>query len=200
VGTLSTSLQAFKGRAALFITCLGSELATLPQTITKLAHFEYTCDDLTENDRLLFSKFIQKHYDTNFDLQWLADSIRVLFKSLSLFTFSTFIKGLMLSELNQLLNEAIVCANKNSRHQLHQSDFDWALEQRNKAFGESIGVPKIPTVTWNDVGGLDDVKQLISESLRANLNPNRSPNMRRSGIVLWGAPGCGKTLIAKGLL
>jgi ATP-dependent 26S proteasome regulatory subunit len=47
---------------------------------------------------------------------------------------------------------------------------------------------------------LEDAKQLISESLHANLNPNRLPNMRRSGVVLWGAPGCGKTLIAKGNL
>lgn len=104
----------------------------------------------------------------------------------------------MLAELNQLLNEAIVYANKNERNQLQKSDFEWALELRNRALGESMGVPKIPTVTWNDVGGLDDVKQLISESLKANLNPNRLPNMRRSGVVLWGAPGCGKTLIAKG--
>lgn len=108
----------------------------------------------------------------------------------------------MLSELNQLLSEAIVnshcTVNSHGYPILQRSAFEHALEQRKKAFGESIGVPKIPNVTWDDVGGLDDVKQLISESLRANLNLNRPPNMRRSGIVLWGAPGCGKTLIAKG--
>lgn len=68
---------------------------------------------------------------------------------------------------------------------LQKEDFEWALNQRNEAFGKSIGVPQIPTVTWQDVGGLEDVKQLISESLRANLNPKRLLNMRRSGVVLW---------------
>jgi ATP-dependent 26S proteasome regulatory subunit len=182
LGILSKSIQSFRGRAALFITVSKAELANLPIDITKLALFEYICDDLNAEDRFLFAKFVRKHYNAKVNLEWLSDSIR----------------GLTLSELNQLINEASVCANKHNRQELHQFDFDWALNQRNKAFGESIGVPKIPTVTWNDVGGLDDAKQLISESLRANLNPNRLPNMRRSGIVLWGAPGCGKTLIAKG--
>jgi peroxin-6 len=72
------------------------------------------------------------------------------------------------------------------------------IRLRNQTFGESIGVPKVPNVTWKDVGGLEDVKQIINESLRANVNCGTGGDMlKRSGIVLYGPPGCGKTLIAK---
>lgn len=182
LGILSKNIQSFHGHAALFITASKTELRNLPKDITKLALFEYICEDLNMEDRLSFVDFVVKQYNSIVAKQWLSDSIR----------------GFTLAELNQLISEAIVSAKRKGRNHLNQSDFEWALELRNRAFGESIGVPKIPNVTWNDVGGLDDVKQLISESLRANLNPNKLPNMRRSGIVLWGTPGCGKTLIAKG--
>ncbi|KAE9545951.1 hypothetical protein FO519_010835, partial [Halicephalobus sp. NKZ332] len=73
-----------------------------------------------------------------------------------------------------------------------------SVEKRNKSFSTSIGAPKIPTVKWEDVGGLEDVKKVISESLKLNLNPGKSKsNLKRSGIVLYGPPGCGKTLMAK---
>jgi len=60
---------------------------------------------------------------------------------------------------------------------------------------------EIPTVTWNDVGGLDDVKQNLRESVewplsqpevfkRLGISPPR-------GILLYGPPGTGKTLLAK---
>jgi len=60
---------------------------------------------------------------------------------------------------------------------------------------------EIPTVTWNDVGGLDDVKQNLKESVewplsqpevfkRLGISPPR-------GILLYGPPGTGKTLLAK---
>lgn len=75
---------------------------------------------------------------------------------------------------------------------------DWSLSLRQSALGDSLGVPKVPNITWNDIGGLEDVKQLISESLKANLHGGTSVNLRRSGVVLHGPPGCGKTLIAKG--
>lgn len=51
-------------------------------------------------------------------------------------------------------------------------------------------------MTWDDVGGLDDVKEVVIESLILNLQGKK--NMKRSGVLLYGPPGCGKTLIAKG--
>lgn len=53
---------------------------------------------------------------------------------------------------------------------------------------------QIPTTKWEDVGGMEEVKKIITESLRMNM---KRKGLRRSGIVLYGPPGCGKTLMAK---
>jgi SpoVK/Ycf46/Vps4 family AAA+-type ATPase len=57
------------------------------------------------------------------------------------------------------------------------------------------------TVTLDDVGGLDDVKQRLEQSF---ITPLRNPELRRTygahlrgGLLLWGPPGCGKTFLAR---
>jgi len=62
---------------------------------------------------------------------------------------------------------------------------------------------EIPDVRWEDVGGLDDVKKLLEESIQWPLAfPDLFGRMRVSpprGILLNGTPGVGKTLVAKAL-
>ncbi|XP_066914510.1 peroxisomal ATPase PEX6-like [Clytia hemisphaerica] len=58
---------------------------------------------------------------------------------------------------------------------------------------------KVQKVTWKDVGGLENVKKDIFDTIEL---PMKFPtlfrkNMRRSGLLFYGPPGCGKTLLAK---
>jgi transitional endoplasmic reticulum ATPase len=62
---------------------------------------------------------------------------------------------------------------------------------------------EVPTVHWEDIGGLEEVKQDLIEAVEW---PLRKPEIFKrlgihppKGILLYGPPGCGKTLLAKAI-
>ncbi len=62
---------------------------------------------------------------------------------------------------------------------------------------------EIPDASWDDVGGLEDIKQELRESVDW---PLKYPKLFEkagirplNGILLFGPPGCGKTLLAKAI-
>ncbi|XP_045903327.1 transitional endoplasmic reticulum ATPase [Micropterus dolomieu] len=81
-------------------------------------------------------------------------------------------------------------------------DFEWALSQSNpSALRETIA--EVPQVNWQDIGGLDEVKRELQELiqypveypdkfLKFGMTPSR-------GVLFYGPPGCGKTLLAKAI-
>jgi transitional endoplasmic reticulum ATPase len=81
-------------------------------------------------------------------------------------------------------------------------DFAAALSRvRPSALRETL--ISIPDVGWADVGGLDDVKRQLMEAVEM---PLRNPALLsayglspRLGILLYGPPGSGKTMLAKAL-
>jgi len=79
-------------------------------------------------------------------------------------------------------------------------DFDRALKEvRPSAMRE--GMVEVPTVTWADIGGLEEVQQLLREAVELPLTTPEA--FRRlgitppKGILLYGPPGTGKTILAK---
>lgn len=83
-----------------------------------------------------------------------------------------------------------------------KADFDAAVDAARKNFADSIGAPKIPNVSWDDVGGLSNVKDAVVETIQL---PLERPELfakgmkKRSGILFYGPPGTGKTLLAKAI-
>ncbi|XP_030627422.1 peroxisome assembly factor 2 [Chanos chanos] len=78
-------------------------------------------------------------------------------------------------------------------------DFTRAMDTLQEAHSQAIGAPKIPSVRWQDVGGLQQVKKEILDTIQLPLEHPEllSLGLRRSGLLLYGPPGTGKTLLAK---
>uniref|UniRef100_A0A8D3CJC1 Peroxisomal ATPase PEX6 n=1 Tax=Scophthalmus maximus TaxID=52904 RepID=A0A8D3CJC1_SCOMX len=78
-------------------------------------------------------------------------------------------------------------------------DFASALETLQDAQSKAVGAPKIPDVRWEDVGGLQQVKREILDTVQLPLQRPEllSLGLSRTGLLLYGPPGTGKTLLAK---
>jgi len=81
-----------------------------------------------------------------------------------------------------------------------QSDFDDALRELEPSTLREVVVEN-PNVKWSDIGGLEDVKQQLNESIEWPLQHRDlfehmgAGNVK--GILLYGPPGTGKTLLAR---
>ncbi len=81
-----------------------------------------------------------------------------------------------------------------------KDDFENALRIVEPSAMREIMV-EIPNVKWTDIGGLDELKQQLKEMIEWPLkNTDAFKKMGiqpPKGILLYGPPGCGKTMIAK---
>uniref|UniRef100_A0A0D9ZQQ8 Peroxisomal ATPase PEX6 n=1 Tax=Oryza glumipatula TaxID=40148 RepID=A0A0D9ZQQ8_9ORYZ len=75
-----------------------------------------------------------------------------------------------------------------------------SLERAKKRNRAALGTPNVPNVKWEDVGGLEEVKKVILDTIQLPLLYKHlfsSKLGKRSGVLLYGPPGTGKTLLAK---
>ncbi len=81
-----------------------------------------------------------------------------------------------------------------------REDFMNALKEVEPSAMREVMV-EVPQVTWDDVGGLEDVKILLKEAVEL---PLKDPEAFKRigirpprGVLMYGPPGTGKTLLAK---
>lgn len=83
---------------------------------------------------------------------------------------------------------------------LTQTDFLQAVSEIKPSVLRSVEIES-PRVQWQEIGGLDAIKQTLQESVEgALLYPELYQQTKAKaprGILLWGPPGTGKTLLAK---
>ena len=100
------------------------------------------------------------------------------------------------------LDEEQIPAEVLEKMEVKMSDFKLAIKEIEPSALREIFL-EVPEVSWDQVGGLKEVKERLKESIEwpltkpemfehFGINPPR-------GIVLFGAPGTGKTLIAKAI-
>ena len=120
------------------------------------------------------------------------------------------VNGVKLNAVRRLKREAretgislydLIACNGGKLH-LTPSDFEESINKARNKFSDSIGAPRIPNVKWEDVGGLDVVKNEILDTIEM---PLKHPELfgdgmkKRSGLLFYGPPGTGKTLLAKAI-
>ncbi|MBD3355496.1 CDC48 family AAA ATPase, partial [Candidatus Woesearchaeota archaeon] len=136
------------------------------------------------------------------DLKELADitygfvgaDLSALCKEAAMIVLRRILPDLKLEEESSIPKEIL------EKLQITRKDFIKALKTVRPSAMREVFIEK-PSTTWKDVGGLKDVKRDLKEAVEWPLKyPKRFKRMGirpPKGILLYGAPGTGKTLLAK---
>jgi len=101
----------------------------------------------------------------------------------------------------ELADELIGLRIRAGEHILMEGRSGLLIERIPRPEVEELVLEEVPDVTYDDVGGLDSQIEMIKDAvelpyLYANLFAEHQLQAPK-GILLYGPPGCGKTLIAK---
>ncbi|XP_062461082.1 peroxisomal ATPase PEX1 isoform X4 [Pezoporus occidentalis] len=115
-------------------------------------------------------------------------------------------KGFVARDFIMLVDRAIhACVSsqnvfQNDELNLSTVDFQKALKDFTPLALRNVNLHKPKDIGWERIGGLKDVKQILKDTI---MLPAKYPELfanlpirQRSGVLLYGAPGTGKTLLA----
>ncbi|XP_036400046.1 spermatogenesis-associated protein 5-like protein 1 [Megalops cyprinoides] len=137
----------------------------------------------------------------------LLSSKMSLCASVDLVALAEMTTGYVGADLSALCREAALQAILHSSQdsQDHTVDMKHFLEALKKVqpscLRSSIGLTDFKPITWDQIGGLEDVKQKLKQSIEW---PMKFPEAfvrlglpRPRGVLLYGPPGCAKTTLVK---
>ncbi len=100
------------------------------------------------------------------------------------------------------LDEEKISAEILQKIQITNEDFRDALKEVRPSALREVQV-QVPNVSWDDVGGLDELKEELREAVEWPIKHKEAFEYvdveSPKGVLLYGPPGTGKTLIAKAL-
>ncbi|MDG5774899.1 AAA family ATPase [Haloarculaceae archaeon H-GB2-1] len=112
--------------------------------------------------------------------------------------------GFVGADLGSLVTEAAMAALRRSRDSptVTRADFEAALAGVEPSAMREY-VSESPTVTFDDVGGLDAAKQTLTQTVQWPLSYGALFEATKTepptGVLLYGPPGTGKTLLARAI-
>jgi transitional endoplasmic reticulum ATPase len=139
----------------------------------------------------------------DFDMDWiLENSYGFVGADISALTREAAMKALRRYLPDIDLDQDEIAPEVLEKMEVQMNDFRLAMRDIEPSALREIYV-EIPEVSWDDVGGLEEIKERLKESVEWPLTmPERFEHFGIKpprGIVLFGAPGTGKTLLAKAI-
>jgi len=139
----------------------------------------------------------------DFDIDWLLENTYgFVGADISALVRESAMKALRryLPEIN--LDEDEIPPEVIEKMEVKMVDFHLAIKDIEPSALREVYI-EVPQVSWEQVGGLDEIKDRLKESIEWPLNrPETFEHFGIKpprGIILFGAPGTGKTLIAKAI-
>ncbi len=161
---------------------------------------EVPVPDESAKSEILSHYFSQFQADTVVDIS--ADDIAKLARLAKGFTGADCKLAVKEAVRNAFFRNASDEVVKASKTCIKFSDLDHAIRMTKPSAIKSVAV-EIPHVSWSDIGGMDHVKLILKESIELPLTHPHLFEMMKvpppRGILLYGPPGCSKTLMARAI-
>lgn len=190
-----------------------NDIDTMPQNIRNTVKFDINIPIPSENQRLAIFEWLLSPYQLN-QQQSSSGQLFHCGRDVSTSKLALQCAGLTPLDIEKIVQSAKYnCFKRSSGYGSRQicveglfyvtmEDLSKAITKARDEFSLSIGAPKIPRVTWKDIGGMDTVQGEIMDTIEM---PLKHPELfasgmkKRSGILFYGPPGTGKTLMAKAI-
>ncbi|MEM7821818.1 MAG: CDC48 family AAA ATPase [Candidatus Aenigmatarchaeota archaeon] len=206
VSQLLTLMDGLKSRGKVIVIAATNRPNALDPALRRAGRFDREIEIPVpdRNGRLEIFKIHTRNMplDKSVDLNWLADitygyvgaDIMALCKEAAMSALRRVLPEIKWKTEEELPKEVM------EKLVVTKEDFENALKMVEPSAMREVLV-EIPKVKWEDIGGLEDVKQALREMVewpikypesfeKMGINPPK-------GILLYGPPGTGKTLLAK---
>jgi len=206
VSQLLTLMDGLKSRGKVIVIAATNRPNALDPALRRAGRFDREIEiPVPDRDgRLEIFKIHTRNMplDKDVDLSWLADitygyvgaDIMALCKEAAMSALRRVLPEIKWKTEEELPKEVI------EKLVVKKEDFENALKVVEPSAMREVLV-EVPKVKWEDVGDLEEVKQQLKEMVEWPLkNPESFERMGITppkGILLYGPPGCGKTLLAK---
>lgn len=205
VSQLLTLMDGLKGRSNVVVIAATNRPNTLDPALRRFGRFDREIDIGVpdENGRLEIFRIHTKNMklDEDVDPEMIARETHG-FVGADMAALCTEAAMQCIREKMDLIDieEETIDAEVLASMAVTQEHFKFALGHSNPSSLRET-VVEVPNVSWKDIGGLEDVKRELRELVQYPIeHPEKFEKFGMSpsrGVLFYGPPGCGKTLMAK---
>ncbi|XP_075229276.1 ATPase family gene 2 protein homolog A isoform X2 [Lycorma delicatula] len=189
LATLLASLDSLGGHD-VFIIATTSQIDIIDPALRRPGRFdreiELPIPSLADREKIL-SKMLRSQPHVN------EETIREV---------ASISHGYVGADLCAVVAQAFSRATKCDNNTITSDAFNWALMQIKPSAMREVLV-EVPNIRWSDVGGQEKLKLQLRQSIEWPINyPDAFTRLGITpprGILMFGPPGCSKTMIAKAL-